>query len=359
MAIRENLWDCESCGKVGNLGRNRECESCGLSRPHGVHFYLPENAPEVTDKEQLKQARSGPDWICGHCDASNSAGSSRCKQCSASKTNVTQKIAKVIGLQREWMRSNSKRIRQEVQKRGAAHVFKSARKSSKFWLYVWLSIGAAALISIVTLIWMYNATYEVEVVVDSVKWHRSIDVEHYKTLNKSGWSPPSDARIQSNEQRIRSYRKVPDGYVTKTREVRVQTGTRRVKTGTRNLGNGYSEDVYSTEPIYEYRTETYQEQKYRDEPVYDTYYYYEVDRWVVVAKSESSGADHEPYWSKPDIGGDKQREGEYKQSYYVYFKADKERIWEHKLQYDDWMRYGVGEQRVILVNYFDQFKAVK
>src|SRR3989344_3085804 len=92
-AKREGRWDCESCGKVGNLGRNRTCESCGKPRPENVKFYLPENAPAVTDPELLKQAEAGADWYCLHCDAGNSNADTTCKQCGAARgSSPTHKV---------------------------------------------------------------------------------------------------------------------------------------------------------------------------------------------------------------------------------------------------------------------------
>ncbi|MCB0838989.1 MAG: zinc finger Ran-binding domain-containing family 2 protein, partial [Bacteroidetes bacterium] len=81
MAVRVGRWDCDVCGHIGNYGPHTKCASCGASRPANVKFYLPKDAEIVTDKEQLKEARAGVDWICGHCYSQNKAKDTVCNSC--------------------------------------------------------------------------------------------------------------------------------------------------------------------------------------------------------------------------------------------------------------------------------------
>ena len=71
MAVREGRWDCQYCGTMGILGRHTVCTSCAKSRPEGTKFYLADDAPVVTEGQQLKEAQLGADWICPYCASSN------------------------------------------------------------------------------------------------------------------------------------------------------------------------------------------------------------------------------------------------------------------------------------------------
>lgn len=231
------------------------------------------------------------------------------------------------------------------------------RKRDFPWIMTGIAVGLIVL-GVGTLIFLTYKTYEVNVKVAKMTWQRSINIEHYKTLTKEDWDVPSDGRIIDNENRIRRYKDVLVGYESKTRQVRVQTGTRRVRTGSRDLGNGYFEDTYSDVPVYENRTETYQSPVYEKQPVYDTWYTYEVDRWVVVDTKTTGGADREVYWPDIKVQGDNEREGQRSQTYIVHFKSVDD-VWEHKLNYDTWSRYRTGSDHVIVVNYWGTLQEVK
>ena len=88
MAIREGRWDCQYCGNIGNLGRHRNCQNCGHSRPEGTKFYLADDS-EVTDKKLQRQALVGPDWICEYCRTSNAVDIAVCGSCGAARDETS------------------------------------------------------------------------------------------------------------------------------------------------------------------------------------------------------------------------------------------------------------------------------
>lgn len=169
----------------------------------------------------------------------------------------------------------------------------------------------------------YVATHTVDVTVQSLSWERQVEVEEFRTLTQEDWTYPGDARVLSSRREIRSYRQVLDHYETRTRQVpeQKQTGTRteQYACGSTRVSNGngtFTErTTYCTRsvPVYAtvYRTETYQVPIYRNEPVYDTKYRYEIDRWVTdhwdTANSSTHG--HAPIWPGATIRGPKQRVG--------------------------------------------------
>ena len=126
----------------------------------------------------------------------------------------------------------------------------------------------------------------------------------HKTFHESDWSVPDGARVTSQRREIHHYDQVLDHYETKTRQVaKSRISHYETRTSTRDLGNGYFEENTYQEPVYEtyYDIETYQDPVYRDEPVYRTKYYYDIDRWVYERSITSSGNNQKPYWGKEDL----------------------------------------------------------
>ena len=91
MAIREGAWDCPACDRKRNRGPRKYCPSCGTPRAPDVPFYLPEDAPEVTDLEALRKAKAGPDWKCNFCGADNAADYAHCTGCGASRDGAARR----------------------------------------------------------------------------------------------------------------------------------------------------------------------------------------------------------------------------------------------------------------------------
>src|SRR5690242_15513114 len=82
MATYEGKWRCAYCAAI-NRGRDMDCRSCGVRRGADVEFFCDEDAPAVTDDALLREAASGPDWLCETCGGSNRYGVSRCQTCGA------------------------------------------------------------------------------------------------------------------------------------------------------------------------------------------------------------------------------------------------------------------------------------
>lgn len=83
-------------------------------------------------------------------------------------------------------------------------------------------------------------------------------------------------------------------------------------------GNGSFEEVEHQTPRYrtEYYTETEQRPVYRDDPVYQTKYYYTIWRWVYNRTETASGINNEPYWPEYTLA-EKERVGEQTKDYSV------------------------------------------
>jgi hypothetical protein len=275
-----------------------------------VQFYLPPDAPEVTDAKALERAKAGPDWTCSFCEADNPSTNAFCSSCGAARDG--SQVRPVV----------------EHRKDAAPAPLASpppppAPANPK--LKRGCQIGCLGLAALVLLFWFLGRPKETTLTVTGHRWERTLAIEEQRTVTEEGWEGelPAGARSLSSSREIHHHNRVRIGTETRTRTVseRVQTGTERVKVGERDLGNGYFEDVYEDRPVYEEREheETYEEPVYREDPVYQLRYRYQVDKWVASRDAKAQGQDRTPRW--PDAGlGSKEREGRRAELYEVLFE---------------------------------------
>lgn len=354
MAVREGRWDCTYCGTTGILGRHTTCTNCGRSRAKGTRFYLPENEGQVKDRELLALAQAGEDWICPYCDSSNRAGQTSCQHCGSPRqagTPVQSKIRYAPGQE----------PRQGDNVGPAALAITPAPQRRSGWLRAlpsWLLLAVAAVTLMCGLAgFVVFKTYEVELTVTEVSWFRAVPVEAYRTVTEGDWALPEGGRSLRSEEQIHHYDQVVDHYETKTREVceEVQTGTESYTCGSRDLGNGFFEDEQCTRPVYQSRChdESYQDPVYRDVPVYQTWYTYEIEKWVLDRTETASGHNHQVYWPEVSLA-DNERIGERSESYAVEFVDAEGKTYTELLPYDDWLDYEAGEKVIAQVDIFGE-----
>ena len=86
---------------------------------------------------------------------------------------------------------------------------------------------------------------------------------------------------------------------------------------------------------------------YRQEPVYATKYYYEIDRWTVVDTAKNSGRDQNPAWPEPKLK-DNQRTGTKDEHYFVtatYEKKEgKTETERYEMAFSEWKKLKKGEK---------------
>ncbi len=90
---------------------------------------------------------------------------------------------------------------------------------------------ATAAIAIITLIVIAGIKTEIPVKITGFEYNAKITFEEYKLVTEEDWTLPAGAEKLTEFRAIHHYDKVPDGYITKTRQVQVQTGTKKLKLG--------------------------------------------------------------------------------------------------------------------------------
>ena len=334
MAIREGAWDCPHCGRKKNRGPDKFCGGCGAPRGEDVRFYLPEDAPEVTDAAALERAQAGPDWICPYCEGDNPAGNAFCSGCGAARDGAA--------------------VRPVVEHRDAPApppppqpVVSPAPGGGRF--KKGCGIGCLGLLLLVALFWWLGRPRETELTVEGVQWERTVAIEALRSVTEEAWENevPAGARVLSRSRQVHHTNRVQIGTERRTRTVseQVQVGTERVKVGTRDLGNGYFEDVYEDRPVYESqsREESYDEPVYREDPVYAIKVRYEIDKWLPAREEKVTGTSRAADWPVSRLVAGNEREGKRTESYQVRFRTgDGEVIVYQAADEAEWRRFKEG-----------------
>lgn len=373
MAIREGLWDCQWCGQIGILGRHQQCPQCGRSRPEGTKFYLPGNAPAVTDKKLLDIAQAGPDWVCEHCDSSNSNDHNRCAHCNAPRgSSPSQKVKDYTTTAAPQSGGNTEaEPTLAAVNQPPAYPQKPAAPNRRSIPLAFLGgiavIILCGLLSTTLLLRNNNAAptfppatpmqvvtptptippyHEITATVSGFQWAWAVSIERLTAVTQTGPIVPPDGRLLSQTQAIDHYEQLLDHYETQTIQIpeQVQVGVRTYVCGQRDLGNGFFEDIECTEPIYEthYRTETTQQPVYRSDPVYVTQYTYEIDQWVYAREERAAGTDQEPYWPAVTLAAG-EREGGRSQRYEVHFSDEAGNLYTWVVNEATWHTFALGD----------------
>ncbi|MEZ4826433.1 MAG: zinc finger protein [Bacteroidia bacterium] len=322
MAVRVGRWDCSVCGHIGNPGPQTRCTACAAPRPKDVVFYLPKDAEVVSDDQSLNEARSGVDWICGHCEAQNKTSQKDCWSCG----NPRDESSHDVDLEEREYGLDEVPIEGRKKQR-TIHPLEQQRLASTGRGSGWVKkIGIAILALLLGVILLRSFPRQIEVTVNEFNWERTTQMLHYEPVTKEEWSVPQGAYNVSSFQAIREYKQVLRGYEKRTRDVQVKVGEERYVCGQIDKGNGYFEDKYCTRPIYETRTETYEEPVYDQVPVYDTKYRFTIMEWVASKENllYAGGKDHNPQWPSTEGKTDPQKwkEGAKTQDYKIVVEED-------------------------------------
>lgn len=288
MAFYVGRWDCSSCGTKGIKGPLTHCTQCGASRPADVYFYLPENPELVERQEEIEAASLGPDWRCSNCKSNNKITSKFCGSCGS---EYREQDSDALLSERNYD-ENTPHSTQE-----ARDLNKPAEKTDpkkrpglrRAGIFGLISAGFAAFLS------LFSANIEVTVL--NKGWTTECSISEYKQVAEEGWQLPTGAVSVNSYRTIHHYDNIVMGYQTRTRTVKVPTGTEDYVCGKRDLGNGYFEDRMCSRTIYDNQQETYQQPIYQQVPVYATKYRYKVWRWLLVENLKQEGLNSKPKWN--------------------------------------------------------------
>jgi hypothetical protein len=193
-----------------------------------------------------------------------------------------------------------------------------------------LIVGAVLLVigCIAVLAFLIFGGDDVTSTVDGFEWERTIPIESFQTVTEEGWDLPSGARILSEREEKHHDEEVLDHVIT-----------REEVCGKIDQGDGFFVDKICTieEPVY------------RTEAVYQPYYIYEIDKWIVVRTAQEGAGDHSPFWPRADLSNG-EREGEREESYTIIFRDAEGEIRKHTLDLDEWEQFELKQEVVLKLN---------
>ena len=361
--VIRGYWDCPHCGTKGIDGLVDICPGCGSGKDKNVRYYM--KSTEAVSDQELEAAGISADesdgehreWICAYCGALNNYRDQICVHCGADKAEKEQdyggdtseikyrkdKYGRVTmtGSQ-EKPKEQTYETMEEAEARDAQNA--GGRRGGSGSPIRWVLIAAIALLAVFFL-WPHTNSEAIT----GFEWQRNVTVEELRTFSESGWTLPYGARQTGTRMEFYGYQQVLDHYETvyeqRTRQVLDHYDTSYTYT---DNGNGtFSEHEVRT-PVYvtETYTEPVQRPVYRNEPVYQRKYYYDVDRWVNLEDYPTSGNDHEPYWSNAYTLKENQRDSARSERYYTIYNGG-ERIQE---DYETWSQRELGDGSYVTKN---------
>lgn len=372
MGILMGKWDCEYCSRKGIPANIRHCPACGNPVGNNVKYYLPEGSTDYVDPHSVPK---GADWKCAYCGSYNRCTDTICKNCGASKqdgkdyfksnfedikeivhtephssNNSEAPHIGYIPLSRSQPAPSQLRSNNEAENRSARaeklipSIIKALNPFKKYIL-----AGIAIIAVIIGLVLLITPKERI-LTVESFSWKRIMYIDEYKTVSESDWQMPSEGRLLYTRSEIRSYEHRLTGYKTETYTQQEIDRYEQYVSGYRDLGNGYFQEIMSSRPVYKSVTKTREVPQYTDVPIYDTKYYYYIDKWVSDHTVTTSEADKNPYWgqepppsSTPPAIGDERVSSRTEHYYFVGTIVDSDKSQNYAISYADWIRLQDGD----------------
>lgn len=276
------------------------------------------------DPAEVAAARRKRAWVCGHCDHTNDADDTECDACGNPRSDASDDqrvIAReyavgdaprqeahvpevlyegVEGGVSDAVQSERRETEGERRRREAREAAERKRKRKLLFIF------GGFVLAVVLVAWMFSLKKEVNFQVNGFAWQREVRIQKYGPQKYSSWdSPPTGAYSVSSRQEVHHYDQIFEG-----RECHNET--RSYKCGTVDNGNGTFSDKYCSENVEVCND------KYRDEPVYATKYYYTIDEWAYHHTEKAGADDHVAKWptdkrvnSAPNTWREGAREGRY------------------------------------------------
>lgn len=344
-------WDCSYCGNKKIEGLKRDCPNCGNPRGSDVRFYVDKENIVYLTEEQAAGKGKGADWLCPYCDKLNPVTATSCIGCGAPKeesTNdyFTKDISPSNTSAKEYNSCERESEEYSPQQSEPLQPVRKVSDSSNYRHFInWklICIILTAFVFVGSLIALFTPKQK-NFTLTGFQWERSINIESYETVNESDWYVPTGGRVQYTREEVRDHDTVLDHYETVTK-------TRRVVVGYHYEYKDNGDGTFDEVKVDDYGNEEYTEQEpvYKEVPIYDTKYYYEIERWIYKRSVNTSGIDHNPVWGEVQLS-DNEREGSKNTVYKVlgYYKKGKPKT--IKVNDEIWNKMASKREYVVKTN---------
>jgi hypothetical protein len=256
------VWDCRFCGTASLPAlSHRFCPNCGAAQDARARRFPADSEKIVVEN----YTHHGADWVCAACTTPNRADARFCQQCGAPAEAGTAAQRREDEVRREGEAFSASAVRAVETVAHEQDVRAAAPAKAGTPPLVWLAVGAVAIAVLIGLVALLTARRDASALVTGHSWERSIAIEQLSAVSDGTWCDlmPGDAYQVSRSERQRSSRSVPDGEDCRIRRVDNGDGT-------------FSERRECTT-------------RYREEPIYDQYCTYTVNRWVYARSIAQEG----------------------------------------------------------------------
>ncbi len=337
MALYEQFWDCPACGTTGiSALRQLKCPNCTHTKtPQDTAYHT---GREITDPVGIALARGAPHWTCDHCGNVNLGAETVCQSCGNEKDEMdtsfqVRELGGSLPLRDRQGQIGSGEMLARADSSGTntGQLPRRASQANSGWMpsnrtvtrvrrhaiserQIAVGVGVLVVIAIASLAWLMFHTDTVHARVTGFSWSREVVIQEYRAVHESGWWRPPGAYNVSASTRIRGYEPIYEN----------RTVTERIsRTCYRDLGTGATESYDCS-----YTTTRSERVKVGDRPIYDTWYEYDIDKWVYDRTVPAKRNDRNPYWPEYTLSKEGQtvigaeRVGSTSETYIVYFIED-------------------------------------
>lgn len=377
-------WDCSYCNAKGISGLEKTCPNCGNPVGKNVKYYMKPMKKTYLDSETAKNYGKGADWVCAYCGSYNRYNSSICKRCGAQKSSSEENY---FGEKMNQSNDSSNTSTEEDSYRKSESSLSSCyeddstdissddsvqdyrnsyeetstddhkKKNNKTLKDVFhlknpkgLLIALGGIVALFSIIMLLISIFMPKVYnaqITNKTWDRTISIEELKTFEESDWDVPYGSRVYFSQEELKGYKQEIDHYETVSHQVAKEVFDHYEYEYSDN-GDG----TFTENRIPKYRTvyETVYEEVpvYVDVPVYDTKYYYEIDRWCHSRNENTSGeSDISPYWADFELAQNERESGR-NETYTLYLQTEKKE-YTTDVSYSEWNDYKEGDEVSITV----------
>jgi hypothetical protein len=382
----EMLWRCSVC-KSENKGLQKICTTCGKPKQPTDQDYFPGDISQraaLTKPKDVEQALAGPDWKCRYCGSAQKRLDGRCAQCGAdqsgnkevkyTKTEATLEAGKTII-------SVPPILSDRPSDRPSDAFVISQRRLLQ--IVIPIVIGFTLLLGS----WLLFRKREIQAHVSAVGWTNAVIVDRFQVWHREGWSSDEKAfDIKQIDRRVHHYDQVYDHTEQESYSDQEPCGTTPITCHTTPVnctsnGNGTASCSGGDQECSGGDTKycsvvKYRDKKvYRDEPVYQPWYAWNVWDWGFNRKIITTGHTTEVHWPSdeeiklnvdcnPTVSDQGVRELERTQqesSYYVIFIGN-----ENHQKYDytpktltDFQRFPVNHPQKLRVSFAGTFDIIQ
>lgn len=350
--IIELEWKCSNCGSV-NKGRYTQCQSCGSPKEANEQDIMPVDTTKVasvTDKEMLREANAGPNWICKYCGSSRRNLDGSCGNCDVNKdidkvcpddiNKKTHQIAEKPDDKPKDEFDNPKNYKHRV--------INFIKKYYKFEIAIFVALSL-----VVFLIWLL-VPREIAVQVKRISWSHTVELEQRFLRHGNGWknNAPSNSFNFSCETRKRGTRNCnPYKCNEHSESYKCNPHSCNCKEVCVKNQNGYASCSDRCETCYDTCSRTVSDTCYEQCDVYEEWCSYDYHEWKVVKTKNASGEQHDEVWPSFEENNREDMREKRSSEYLVIFVDDKLKEFEYNPDdLSDFKQFETGAPWIIKVN---------